>query len=794
MHVIALGKDATHDEDWPVIGIDEDECTYPDQSVGLAEFVAGEEMDRYEGFWWSPDSRALLVQSTDEEPEPVWYISDPADPEKPAAAHRYARALTKNAIVSLAYVDFVVREDENTDAEIEAEAEVKAAPSDTTTANDTVTVEGTADTADTTDTDGLAAGDTTGTNTEYSDNYTGNDNNYVAPRVQVCNVADIEWDHEAYEYLAAVSWNKGHEPLLLVQDRLQHHDQVLEVQLTHAGFHAGVDTEAAIGEPVTTRVLEEHTNPQWLDLIHGTPVFTPDGRLVCAINDMENDTNRLTIDGHPFTPIGWQIRTVLDVTDDNVLAVASRTPELATEVPNEWHLGEYCNNKDDATKTVTECDALADLHNACSADVVIIRYDGTVTPVTTTPGVWTASRAGRGIVISGRDMSGPDARMYHQYNTAPKVSPHNIQNLSDSNTVPGNTSCNTSSDNDVDGVNSTDGTDRTNVSTCCSCVNTAIDSHASKPGFTPNTVFATLPSEHQLLAAITAPSASSPYAQATTLPVLLKPYGGPGAQQALFSQSYYWESQWWADQGFLVVTIDGRGTPGRGPRWEREIYETMKDITLADQVEAVRALPKLWNADTNTAIVRWAQKEKDKLKPVVTYGNLAKTTTQPQVELEAGTPTESETEPAIRQRALPAPDLNKVAMIGWSYGGFLSALAVLDAPDVVHAACAGAPPTDWTLYDTHYTERYLGLDPEVYRRNSIIDDAPKLNRPLMLIHGFADDNVTIAHSLRLSQALMAAGRQHTFLPLTGITHMTNDETVAQNLLTLQRDFLYNALK
>ena len=75
----------------------------------------------------------------------------------------------------------------------------------------------------------------------------------------------------------------------------------------------------------------------------------------------------------------------------------------------------------------------------------------------------------------------------------------------------------------------------------------------------------------------------------------------------------------------------------------------------------------------------------------------------------------------------------------------------------------------------------------------IIADAPRLRRPLMLIHGFADDNVTIAHSLRLSQALMEAGREHTFLPLTGITHMTNDPAVARNLLVLQRDFLARAL-
>ena len=681
VRVIALGADASQDEDWAVIGIDEDECTYPDQSVGLAEFVAGEEMDRYEGFWWSPDSRALLVQSTDEEPEPLWYISDPADPSKSAAARRYARALTRNAIVSLAYVDFTVLP--------AAETRPTPVPSD--------------------EEDPLA----------FSD--------FAEPRVQVCNVADIDWDHETYEYLAAVNWSKGHEPLLLVQDRLQHHDQVLEVQLKAAGFHAGVDTEAAIGEPVATRVLEEHENPQWLDLIHGTPAFTPDGRLICAVNDMEHDTNRLSVDGVPFTPVGWQVRQVLDVTDTDVLAVVSRTPETDGDAG----LGTW----DDA-----------DLHDARSCDVVSFDYHGGVTQWTSRPGVWTASRAGKGMVISGRDMCSPYAGMHHSLRLPETVDP--IATAEEGQTI-------------MTGGSAVAG----------------IANHAADPGITPNTRFVTLPSEHRLLAAITAPSESSPYAQAESLPVLLKPYGGPGAQQVLFSQSYYWESQWWADQGFLVVTVDGRGTPGRGPQWDRAIYETMKDVTLADQVEAVRALPALWSDDTAVPSVRWTPREGAKL---AVCGSDA---TVPQLDI-------------VRRNDLldcPKPDLDKVAMIGWSYGGFLSALAVLDAPDVVHAACAGAPPTDWTLYDTHYTERYLGLDPEVYRRNGIVEDAPKLRRPLMLIHGFADDNVTIAHSLRLSQALMAAGRPHTFLPLTGITHMTNGETVAENLLILQRDFLYDAL-
>ncbi|MGH3500926.1 MAG: alpha/beta hydrolase family protein, partial [Nocardioidaceae bacterium] len=137
-------------------------------------------------------------------------------------------------------------------------------------------------------------------------------------------------------------------------------------------------------------------------------------------------------------------------------------------------------------------------------------------------------------------------------------------------------------------------------------------------------------------------------------------------------------------------------------------------------------------------------------------------------------------------------DLERVGIRGWSFGGYLAALAVLRRPDVFHAGIAGAPVTDHRLYDTHYKERYLGhpdKEPENFRRSSIIDDAPNLTRPLMIIHGFADDNVVVAHSLRLSSALLAAGRPHTVLPLSGITHMPNQEAVAENLLLLQVAFL-----
>ena len=107
-------------------------------------------------------------------------------------------------------------------------------------------------------------------------------------------------------------------------------------------------------------------------------------------------------------------------------------------------------------------------------------------------------------------------------------------------------------------------------------------------------------------------------------------------------------------------------------------------------------------------------------------------------------------------------DTSRVGITGWSYGGYLAALAVLRRPDVFHVAVAGAPVTEWRLYDTAYTERYLGdpnEQPDVYDRNSLLPLAEKLERPLLLIHGLADDNVFAAHTLQLSSALLAAGRR-----------------------------------
>jgi dipeptidyl-peptidase 4 len=147
---------------------------------------------------------------------------------------------------------------------------------------------------------------------------------------------------------------------------------------------------------------------------------------------------------------------------------------------------------------------------------------------------------------------------------------------------------------------------------------------------------------------------------------------------------------------------------------------------------------------------------------------------------------------AAAAAAHPSLDTSRVAIRGWSHGGYLAALAVLRRPDVFHVAVAGAPVTDMMLYDTHYNERYLGLPgehPDVYEHNSLIADAPKLRRPLLFVHGLADDNVLVAHTLRMSTALLLAGRPHSVLPLSGITHMAGRGDVYENLMHLSVDFI-----
>ncbi|MEU7896481.1 prolyl oligopeptidase family serine peptidase [Nonomuraea sp. NPDC049152] len=260
-----------------------------------------------------------------------------------------------------------------------------------------------------------------------------------------------------------------------------------------------------------------------------------------------------------------------------------------------------------------------------------------------------------------------------------------------------------------------------------------IASKAATPALRPRVTLLRL-GERELRSALLFPTGH--VEGSARLPVLLDPYGGPHGSRATAVLDDHLVSQWFADQGYAVLVTDGRGTPGRGPAWERTIKGDKLSHALEDQIEALRAAAA----------------------------------------------------------AHPDLDLGRVGIRGWSYGGYLAAAAVLRHPEVFHAAVAGAPVTDARLYDTHWQERYLDQDPAAYDRSSLIADAPKLSRPLLLVHGLADDNVFAAHTLRLSGALLEAGRPHTVLPLSGVSHMTPQETVAENLLLLQLDFLDRNLK
>jgi dipeptidyl-peptidase-4 len=261
----------------------------------------------------------------------------------------------------------------------------------------------------------------------------------------------------------------------------------------------------------------------------------------------------------------------------------------------------------------------------------------------------------------------------------------------------------------------------------------AVVSYAEHPGLTPR-VTLTEAGARRVPCAVLLPTG---YTEGP-LPVLMDPYGGPHGQRVLAAHNPYLTSQWFADQGFAVVVADGRGMPGRSPAWEKSIKDDMAAVVLDDQVHALQALAEHFPLD-----------------------------------------------------------LTRVAIRGWSFGGYLAGLAVLRRPDVFHAGVVGAPVTDQRLYDTHYTERYLGNpsdDPDTYDRSSLLPLAADLSRPLLLIHGLADDNVVAAHTLRLSSALLAGGKPHEVLPLVGVTHMTPQEVVAENLLLHQLEFLRRSLE
>ncbi|GAA1816292.1 prolyl oligopeptidase family serine peptidase [Luedemannella flava] len=239
-------------------------------------------------------------------------------------------------------------------------------------------------------------------------------------------------------------------------------------------------------------------------------------------------------------------------------------------------------------------------------------------------------------------------------------------------------------------------------------------SHAAAPPTAPRPALERI-TDRRLPAAVLYPRA---HVAGRRLPVLLDVDGAPGGQQVVADRAAWVVRQWWADAGFAVVVVDNRGTPGVAPSFEKVVHRRVADVVLADQVDGVQAL---------------AEKH-------------------------------------------PDLDLDRLAVRGWEFGGWLAALAVLRRPDMFGCGVAGTPIVDWHLAPTAYAERYLGLPADaadVYAHHGLLESAaeppvrPGDARPLLILTDLADAAVLPAHALRLSAALLHAGRPHAVLPVTG---------------------------
>ncbi len=286
----------------------------------------------------------------------------------------------------------------------------------------------------------------------------------------------------------------------------------------------------------------------------------------------------------------------------------------------------------------------------------------------------------------------------------------------------------------LDRTEGADGVAAVNVLDSTGKVLAALPSAAEQPPAIPRVEFRTA-GAGQMDAAILRPAGAKP---GQRFPVVLSVYGGPTVKVVTRNPRAYLENQCLADQGFIVASLDGRGTPGRGHAWERATKGDFIDTPLQDQVDGLQALGK----------------------------------------------------------AIPAMDLTRAGITGWSFGGYFAAMATIRRPDIFRAGVAGAPVVDFADYDTAYTERYLGTpqsDPDAYRKTSVLTYAGALSRPLLIMHGLSDDNVYFQNTVKLTQALTVAGKPYQLLLLPG-THQLPDPVLRARVDEARATFLGKALK
>lgn len=197
-------------------------------------------------------------------------------------------------------------------------------------------------------------------------------------------------------------------------------------------------------------------------------------------------------------------------------------------------------------------------------------------------------------------------------------------------------------------------------------------------------------------------------------PAIVDVYGGPGVQRVLNSWTGASFTQMLTRSGYLVFQLDNRGTASRGTDFQAPIHGKLGDVEVEDQVQGAKWL-----------------------------------------------------------RDLPYVDRARIGVWGWSYGGYLTLMLMFKTHDVFRAGVSGAPVTDWSLYDTHYTERYLETpqeNSEGYTASSVMPYAEDLTGKLLLMHGMADDNVLFLHSTKLMRKLQDLGKPFDTMVYPGAKH------------------------
>lgn len=541
--------DLDGDEGW----VQRTEGAGGDVTHGTAEFVAQEEMSRYEGFWFSPDGETLLFQRTDTSKMATWTIADPAHPETPADTWPYPPAGGVNATVTLGLV-----------------------------------------------------------------------------RLGSTETTWVDWDRERYEYLARVDFSR-HGPLtILVQDRRQREQVLLEVDTTTGA----------------TRPLVAERDEAWVEIDSACPVWLPGGERFLWSREVPAG-RRLELRDRA----GKLVRVLVDAAT-GYRALSHLFPDRAAVA---------VRGGDDPTQSQIFVASTADEPSPARR-------------ITTTDGVHWGTSAGEApvFVATLNPAEGePEVVVLDAQGQRQATLPH---------------------------VAEADGVER-------------------------HVEYVTVGQDPVHHAALVRPADFDP---GKRYPVIASVYGGPGATTVHRMSRAFLFSQWMADQGYVVVHLDVRGTPYRDRAWRTAIRGDLSKVPLEDTVRILRDL-------------------------------------------------------AAR---FPELDPARVGIYGWSFGGYLTAHAVMRHPEMFRAGVAGAPVADWESYDTHYTERFMGLpaeNAEGYKAAAVQTWAKDLERPLLIVHGTSDDNVYFKHALSISEALFRAGKEHEFLPLAGFTHMVPDALVSRRL-------------